>query len=479
MMKPVSGGQYKPLSGKDVKRIHEAALELLVDVGIKAGGEGMLKLFRYAGAKVDSEHNIVKIPYRTVQECLYSVPKEVVLYGREDKHNLYLSGKNVYMGSGGTAINVIDLDSNRRRKALLKDVRNLAKLIDNLDNIHFNLIPVYPNNIKAEEVDINRFYASILNTTKHIMGGIYTIEGLKKTIKMAELIAGSKEELRKRPFVSFIVCVMSPLVVDKFYGDVLIEIAKQKLPVAVPAEPLTGLTSPITLAGNLTGLHAETLAKIIIAQLVHPGTPTIYACTASTADPWSMRYLSGSVEMGLINAGAAQLAQYLDIPNYTTAGMTDSKAVDAQNGYEKALSSLLVALSGSNFIHDTAGLIEFAMTVSYKQYVIDNEINGMVLRAVKGIDVNAETIALDVFKKVGPGGNFINQKHTKKYLRKEHYIPHLSDRKPISEWEKDGSRDIEHRAIQSAKKILKEHEPLSIPSYLKNKIREKFPEVWD
>jgi len=477
-MDTVQGGSYRPLSIADLRKIHEASLELLIEVGINVLSDKVFKLFQKAGARVDSEKRLVKIPYGIVQRCLQSTPKEITLYGREEKYNIYCSSKSVYMGTGGVAINVIDLYTNKKRKALLKDARNIARLVDALENIHFYVIPTYPNDLQPEDVDSNRFYASVLNTSKHIMGGIFTRDGLRKVIRMAEEIAGSKEQLRKKPFISFIACVMSPLKIDGFYGDLLLEVAQEGLPIAVPAEPLTSLTSPTTLAGTLTGLHAETLAKIVIAQLVNPGTPIMYASTASSTDPWTMRYISGSVEMGLINAAAAQLAQYLNLPNYTTAGMSDSKVVDAQNGYEKALTSLMVALSGSNFIHDTAGLVEFAMTASYKQYVIDNEINGMVLRAVRGIEVNRDTIALDVFRKVGPGGNFVSEKHTSKYLRKEHFIPRISNRKPRSEWEQEGAKDIEHRAIEEAKKILAHHKPLTLSKTIRSRIRKLFPEVW-
>jgi trimethylamine--corrinoid protein Co-methyltransferase len=168
-----------------------------------------------------------------------------------------------------------------------------------------------------------------------------------------------------------------------------------------------------------------------------------------------MGYVSGSVEMGLINAGAAAMAQYIGLPNYTTAGMSDSKMVDTQNGYEKALTNALVALSGSNFIHDAAGLVEFASTASYKQYVIDKEIIGMVMRAVRGIEVSDETIALDVYRRIGPGGNFLSDIHTCQWMRKEHYTPQLSDRQLRINWEKSGKPCVEEKAKAIAKTILR------------------------
>ena len=210
-------------------------------------------------------------------------------------------------------------------------------------------------------MDVNRFYASMRNCSKHLMGGVFTLPGARDTIRMAEMIAGGAKTLRERQFISFITCVMSPLKIDATYGDILCMVAEAGVPVAIPAEPLSGATGPVTLAGMLAGIHAETLSGLVLTQFVNPGTPVLYACTASSTDLRTMGYTSGSVEMGLINAGAAQMAQFLKLPNYTTSGMSDSKVVDVQNGYEKAVTDILVALAGSNFIHDAAGIIEFAL----------------------------------------------------------------------------------------------------------------------
>jgi len=334
------------------------------------------------------------------------------------------------------------------------------------------------NNIWRNEYQIGRVYQSQGGLEKAVeWGGIFTREGAREVIKMAEEIAGGERELRERPFLSFITCVMSPLKIDQLSGNKFMDVARKGLPIAAPAEPLTGLTSPVTIAGTLATIHAETLSKLVAAQIVNPGTPVIYACTSSSTDLYTMNYLSGSIEMGLINAGAAQMAQYIKLPNYTTSGMSDSKTVDAQNGYEKALTSLLVALSGSNFIHDAAGLTEFAMTAAYKQYVIDNEINGMVMRAVRGIEVSDKTIGLDVFRRVGAGGNFVSDIHTARNMREEHYIPTISNRQTRIEWEREGKLTIEDIAIKKAKDLLSEHSPHSLSEELKKRIEKKFPDI--
>jgi trimethylamine--corrinoid protein Co-methyltransferase len=190
-----------------------------------------------------------------------------------------------------------------------------------------------------------------------------------------------------------------------------------------------------------------------------------------------MGFLGGAVENGLINAAGSVIAQYLGLPNYTLGGISDSKVVDVQNGYEKAISNLLIGLAGSNVIHAAAGLTEFAMMLSYKQFVIDNEILGMVMRAVRGIEVTDETIALDVYRKVGPGGNFLSDPHTVKWMRKEFFIPKLSDRQLREIWEKAGRPTAEEKAAAMAKQILREHKPLGLPEDLDHQLREEFPEI--
>jgi len=250
---------------------------------------------------------------------------------------------------------------------------------------------------------------------------------------------------------------MSPLKMDRQYGELVVEIARSGIPLVCPAEPLCGATSPVTLAGNLVIQTVDSLIGVLLAQIINPGTPVIFGSVASNTDFRDLKYLAGSVEMGLLNAAGAQIAQFYKLPFYATGGMTDSKVLDAQSGYESALTSLLCALAGANFIHDAAGLMEFALTMCYEKLVIDNEILGMVMRAVKGITVNDDTLALDLIKQVGPGGNFVTAKHTRQFMRGEHYQPLLSDRDRREEWEAGGGKVTWERAAQKVKELLANH----------------------
>lgn len=295
---------------------------------------------------------------------------------------------------------------------------------------------------------------------------------------MAEIIAGSPEKLRQRPIISMITCIISPLKMDAHYGDLLLNIAKSGIPVVCPAEPLCGATSPITLAGNVTVQTVDSLMGVILTQIINPGTPVIFGSVATSTDLTDLRYLAGSIEMGLINAAGAQMAQFYKLPFYATGGMTDSKVLDAQSGYESALTNMLCALSGANFIHDSAGLMEFAMTVCKEKYVIDNEILGMVMRAVEGITVNEDTLAYELIKQGGPGGNFVSAKHTRQFMRREHYQPTLSDRNSREEWEAKGKKVTWRRASENVREIVARHK-WRLPDDIRQKVLSEIKEIVD
>jgi trimethylamine--corrinoid protein Co-methyltransferase len=222
--------------------------------------------------------------------------------------------------------------------------------------------------------------------------------------------------------------------------------------------------------------NVDSLAGVILSQIANPGTPVIYGSVASSTDLRDMKYITGSVEMGLLNAAGAQMAQFYRLPFYATAGMSDSKVIDAQCGYESAITSLLCALAGANYIHDAAGLMEFAMSVSYEKYVVDNEILGMVMRAVQGIIVDDEHIAFDVIKEAGPGGHFVSAKHTRKHMRSTHYNPRLSDRTFREQWEKHGRKDTYQRAREKVVQLLSEPH-YSLPPNTRERILSEIPGI--
>jgi len=429
-------------------------MRTIEEVGFEVKSEIALNLFAQAGATVDRKRNLVRFSPEKVLELIAMAPSEIRLCGQEEKHDILLGGNRVYAGTGGTALYIYEPETKTKRFADLDDLKRLARLADQLENIHLFLLSTYPNELPIEQVDANRFFAGLDNTTKHVMGGVYTPEGVQQVIEMAEIVAGSAAALRQRPLISMIACSVSPMKIDGQYGDLVVAIAQSGIPVVCPAEPLCGATSPVTLAGNLVIQIVDSLMGVMLAQIANPGTPAIFGSVATSTDLRDLKYLAGSIEMGLLNAAGAQMAQFYQLPFYATGGMTDAKVLDAQSGYESAMTGLMCGLAGANFIHDAAGLMEFALTVSYEKMVTDNDILGMVMRAVEGIRVDDDTLAFDLIKQVGPGGNFVTAKHTRHFMRREHYQPSLSDRDSRKGWETRGSQVTWQRAAARVAELL-------------------------
>ncbi len=457
------GGQYKPLSDGQVRRIHEAALAILERTGVEVEEPEALRLFEEAGAQVDRGGDAprVRLSRALVEDAVDSAPSRVLLAGRDPRWDLELEGARVHIGTGGAALTVLDLDTGQPRPAVLRDVVELARLVDGLDNIHFYLVPVYPTDFDKETVDVHTYYAGLANTTKHVQAGIYTVAGIRETVELCERIAGGPEALRERPIVSFITSWMvSPLLFATDVTTLLIETCRQGIPVVLSAAPMAGSTAPVTLAGMLAQLTAEQLSGVVLTQLAHRGAPLLIGPIPATADMKTGRYLGGAAEFGLANGAMAQIAQFYGLPIYNSAGMTDAKLPDVQAGFEKGISAVLAALAGSNFIHHAAGMLENMNTVAAEQFIIDNDVLGMAMRVVRGVEVNDETLALDVIDAVGPGGHYLMADHTLRYMRSEFYYPSaVVDRQGWEQWQKAGGLDARERAKEIARDILAHHQP--------------------
>lgn len=473
----IEGGSYKPFTTSQIEMLHKASMEVFEEVGMEVHSKRALEIFAAAGAEVDFATKRVRASEDWIMNIIKRAPSQVTLCGREERNDLIIGGTRVYLGTGGTALNVLDIETGKRRRTTLSDVRQTARLVDALDNVHFFVLPVYPSDLSKDNVDVNRFYAGISNTSKHVMGGVYTKEGVRKVVRMAEEIAGGKEALRKRPFISMITNIMSPLKMDGTYTDLMLEVIEAGIPLAMPPAPIAGATSPVTLAGTIVQLNVEALSGLLLAQIVNPGTPVLYSVVPTTADMRTMGFLFGAVENGIMNAVCAQLAQYYNLPIYATAGVTEAKIPDVQSGYEKMSTSMLAALAGANYIHDAAGLIESGLSIAYEQYVIDDEINGMVLRAVRGIEIDKDTLSLDAIKRVGPGGNYIADEQTLQYMRTEFFLPKVADRSPVAIWEKNGSIDGREKARRIAKDILANHSPTLIDQAIVERLKAENPEL--
>ena len=465
---------YKPLSAEAIKEIHKGSLEVLSDVGIAVASHEARSIFSRHGARIVDDNRVI-IPPQLVKDAMKQAPAEFRLYGRQKRNHIHYHPGCFYTSTGGSAQYVLDLDG-ERRPATCKDLHDIISLVDELPYIDLISLPVYIDDLPKESVDVNRFFAGLKNSTKHIIGAVYTIQGLAKVIRMAEIVGG--KNWKSKPIISIVLCpIISPLQLDKIVTDILIEAAKQGIITYNFSMNQVGCTSPVTIAGTLVTMNAEVLAVTTLIQLIHPGLPTLYCSVPGLTDMRTGQFITGGIEYALLNAGATQMAQFYNMPNWATAGRTDSKLPDAQAAYEHALTIPYVALSGATHVSCGAGFLDFVLTVSFDQYVIDNEIIGMVKRMQKGLETDRENLALDVIKDVGPGGSFMDSAHTIRHMRDVLHTPLLSDRHSREDWIAAGGKDASCRAREIAKEYIKNHIPRGLTPHQEQKILAEFPDI--
>lgn len=468
----VQGGKLKVLSRGEIHDLHNATLEVLEKVGVLVKEENALKLLEDAGAQVDYKTQRARIPSWLIEEGIKSAPKSLRLCGRNSKNDIVVNGSKSFYGLGGTGLYIIDLETGERRVSTKKDLADATRLADALENIHFLMGLVIPQDVMQEVWDRHTAEVKLINTEKHSFTGALGAEGARDVLKMASLVVGGEEELKRRPIFSFIECTVSPLTHDTRNTETIMELARHHAPIIFSCEALSGATSPATIAGTLVVQNAENLSGFLIAQLASKGAPVIYGTVSTIMDMKEGTIAMGAPEVALISACSSQLAQFYQIPIYSTGGTTDANVMDEQAAYEQALQTLFVGLAGGNLIHNSAGTLEKTMTGCFEQMVIQNEIIGMAMRLIRGIEVNSETLAVEVIERVGPSKHFLSDIHTRKHFMQEQYFPKLSDRKTREKWEKHGAKTVVQRAREIAREILKSHYATPLDSNIEKQIHD-------
>jgi trimethylamine--corrinoid protein Co-methyltransferase len=464
---------YRPLSDSDIRQIHDASLTVLERTGIQLGDSEARQLFLAAGAVGDGER--VLIPRAMVEDALSKACRSFILAGREPAHDMLMDGERVYLGTGGAAIKLMDLDGTVRQP-VLADIARIGRLVDALDNIHFYLRPVVALDVPQPLLDVNTAFAAVSSTTKHVMTSAYTVQSARDVIELVSLIMGSKAAYEERPIVSFVTCwAVSPLRYAPDTVAILLELVRQNIPVVISSAPQSGSTAPAALAGTLVQINAEELSGIVLCNLVRPSARILMGYVPLVADLRTGNYTGGAPEYALMNAAATQLAHFYGIPIYNSAGLSDSKIPDSQAGYEKGLSTVTAALAGTNFTHHTAGFLENMLCVAYEQYVIDDELNGAVMRLVRGIEITDDTLSVDLIDTVCRGeGHYLVTDQSLALMRSEFYYPHTADRLSRHDWEAGGALDMRERARRRALDILATHRPSRLDPGAEKAIRARF-----
>lgn len=467
--------RFSPLTPEGLNEIDGAARKVLKRVGIRVLGGASLKTFKAAGASVDDDTQTIRFESDWLDEMLGRAPSSFTLFSRDGCNDLHLGEGNVYFGNGGRVFRILDMGTGGYRLTKLRDVANTATLVNNLDHLRFYIVACQAHDIKPVNYHLLDFYYSFNHTTKHVMGGCTDLRGAKQMWKLASIVAGGPDKLRERPFVSVITNTICPLSIDSNTLQILDFCTSKGIPVTCAPVPIAGATSPGTLAGTLVQMHAEALAAVAMVQVMKPGAKMLYGAVPTIMDLRKMDFTMGSVEMAMMNAAAVQLAKMYNLPIYSSGGVTEAKRPDIQAGFEKTASNLTVAMAGADYIHLAAGMMDSANSISYEQYVIDNEAIGMIERILKGIELNDGSIALDVIESVGPGGNFVAEEHTVDHMIDEFYYPDLSVRCNFDIWEERGRPDMLTRAKAKVQEILWEGEEGLLAHDLIEEIQKAFP----
>ena len=452
----------KQLSDSEIERIHELSLKVLQNTGIEVNHNGALKLLEKAGAKVDFQAQRVKIPPEIVKQCIETLPDRFTLAARNPEKDCILEpGGRPYSRNGGGSDYTLDLETDEIRPLAQADMKDYFKLMDGLNFIDL-LAPLYGQDLPVLGRDILVFREMLASTDKHIHIRAYTKKSMEFILEMAEIVAGGRTDLRERPIVSVLEAPVSPLKYIDIAVDVLIMAGEYGVPIELCLMPICGGTGPMTIAGNTLLINVEFLGGIVISQLAHPGAPVEYAPRPMIMDMSTGIGLTGSIEGAMMSVASAQMANYYNVPLSLHGPWTDSMTYDGQSTFERTNFTFMSGFAGAHVLSGS-GMIQQGLTFSHVQLVIDDEINGTLLHALEGFEADDEHLGADVISRVGPGGNFLEDEHTLKFIRGERYTPRILYRDSREKWEEERSRGFKERARERARTIIEEHRPNPLP----------------
>jgi len=456
-------------------------LTLLEEVGVNVDSEEARKLYQDYGAEIDDRTNYVKIPESLVTEEIKKVPDSFSLYGPDGQFSIEVGKNNVCFSTQGAPTKIVD-EKNRllTRDASLEDLRKFIKIVDYLEYISTSHLDLWPVDVPYITLHCHAIKEWVKNSQKPFGMGCRGKFMSNDLMRLVSLIVGGKDELLNNPRLIGFFNPISPLTLPRVLLSGLFVFAQHKQPLIIAPAASGGLNAPITLAGLLTQTNAEVLSSIVLTQLINPGAPVLYGTVNTPIDPRTGNVAWGSIETSLITIASAQLARYYNIPSRASGSITNSHTFDMQNGFEKFNTLSAAAYSGINYI-TCAGTYECGLASSLELLTIDNELAGIVSRGLNGIEVNEDTIALDQIKSVvrnnNPGSLFLGLRHTAKNIKRELYIPKLSERGTRNSWLKKGAQDIFDKAQSKVESILKNHKEYEINPILEKKIDDYISEV--
>jgi trimethylamine--corrinoid protein Co-methyltransferase len=443
------------LSDEDVKAIHEATLRILSEVGILMTEPKGVEILTGSGATVQGDR--LYLPPDLVEREIAKCPRTVTIYGRDKKAVVFGDGKLHWHNLGG-ARDVYEPPSGKKRPAMVQDVSDSAKVLDALENAT-TVTPFFtPQDVPGPLMAIAMYRHTLPHTTKPVHGpGVQTAAEVRYVVRMAGVVGPPPEMLTVG------ISPISPLTFPDDVVETIIETARNEIPLGPLPCPTAGATSPMSLAGAIAQQNAEVLASVVLAQLVLPGLPIIYCGRLAMMEPRTGFSVWGGVELGLASAATVQVGHHYGFPVNVYGFSTNAHTLDIQSGYERALNAVIPALAGADELSGI-GEMEAGVLGSYAQMVCDDEIAASVHRLRRHLQVDEDSLAVDVIGSVMDGErNFLIEEHTVRYLRAgEVFVTRLADRRPWEEWDQTGREGIGDRAQSEAERLIAEHEPLPL-----------------
>jgi len=475
-----AGGSYKPLSEAGLSAIYDTALRLLEQLGMGEVparlGEHLIAAGAVETGQIGKEGRLT-FPRTLVEEAIDKAAKQFVLHGRDPDRSIEVGGDRVYFGTGGAAVHTLDLDTGLYRPSTLRDLHDFTRLQDVLENVSwFTRCCIATDVPDALDLDVNTAYALMLNTTKPVATAFTLAAHVDPIVKMFDIAAGGEGAFSRRPFVK---AHVSPVISPMRYGDdavdVVFECIRHNIPLSCITAAQAGATAPATLAGFLAQSLAETLASLVMVHSIRPGHPMVFSNWPLVVDLRTGAFSGGGGEIAVLNAASAQLSNWLGLPSGVAASMTDAKAIDAQYGAEKALTSLAAGLAGGNLIYESAGMTASLLGASFEGFVLDDEMHAYIFRALRGLDVTEENLGFEAICDTVLGeGHFLGSGQTMAAMERDYFYPVLADRDAPQVWQDKGAPDAWSRARIRAREILSTHNPSYLIAGQDAKIRDRF-----
>lgn len=404
------------LSDEQLDKLQDATLHILETIGVKFPSEKALKVFADHGAQVDKNTQIVKMKRDLVFKAIKSVPRYFVMGARVREYDLHLEDGTTYFTTDGCGVEVIDMDTGQPHPSTKADVGMMARVADYLPSLGF-VWPMVSAQDCGRASPLHELDAIWNNTVKHIQSE--TIMGgreAKYAIEMATIIAGTKEELRKRPPLSALICTVSPLMQDQTGIEAAMAFAEAGIPVIFLSMPTLGTTAPSTQAGALAMGDAENISATVLLQLMSPGSPVGHSIMQAWADMRTGGYVSYPRD-ARGRYGVVDMAHHWGMPSLGACYGTDAvKPGTWQSAAEPALDPFLAGLVSPEIVTGM-GLAHTYTRLFPEQIILDDDLYQRARAYLQHMDVDDESLAMETIRNVGPGGHFLGQKHTRDHMR--------------------------------------------------------------